>query len=131
MAVKYIPLRLVVSIHANQIRLYGGTAGIRDIGLLESALAQPRVSAGGKLIHKSIFDKASAYGFHLCKNHPFVDGNKRVAFVVMFLFLHKNGWLINTSEEAAYEMMIGVAEGKSSKPKLSNWLKDHSKKIPH
>ena len=131
MAVKYIPLRLVVSIHANQIRLYGGTAGIRDIGLLESALAQPRVSAGGKLIHKSIFDKASAYGFHLCKNHPFVDGNKRVAFVVMFLFLHKNGWLINTSEEAAYEMVIGVAEGKSSKPKLSNWLKDHSKKIPH
>ncbi|HMV27431.1 MAG TPA: type II toxin-antitoxin system death-on-curing family toxin [bacterium] len=128
MAVKYPPIELVKSIHANQIRQYGGIFGLRDPGLLESALAQPRRSVGGKLIHKTIFDKAAAYGFHLCKNHPFVDGNKRVAFIIMYIFMANNNWIINASEESAYSMMMELAEGKLSKRRLSAWLQKNSHK---
>ncbi|MBL7995644.1 type II toxin-antitoxin system death-on-curing family toxin [bacterium] len=128
MPVKYLPIDLVKIIHANQISRYGGRFGIRDIGLLESALAQPRMSAGGKLVHKTIFEKAAAYGFHLCKNHPFIDGNKRVAFIVMYIFLSHNGWYVDASEQDAYSIMIRLAGGKLSKRELSDWLKAHSKK---
>ena len=129
MPVKYVPIELVKLIHSNQIRLYGGRPGIRDRGLLESALAQPKMSAGGRPIYKAIFDKAAAYGFHLCKNHPFVDGNKRVVFVVMYIFTYTNGFIIESTEEEAYTMMMRLADGKLSKQDLSKWLKEHSMKL--
>jgi death-on-curing protein len=84
---------------------------------------------GGKEIHRSVFDKAAAYGFHVCNNHPFVDGNKRVAFVLMDIFLQKNGWEITATEEEAYLMMMALASGKLSKSKLSSWLKEHTARL--
>ena len=92
MAVRFVPNKLVPMIHRNLIQRYGGSFGIRDHGLLASALAQPEMTVGGKFAHRTLFDKASAYGYHLCANHPFIDGNKRVAFAVMILFLERNGY---------------------------------------
>ena len=93
-------------------------------------MAQPRVTVGGRFAHKTLFEKAAAYGFHLCKNHSFVDGNKRVAFVLMDMFLEKNGWEIVTDEEEAYSMMIALASGKLTKVELASWLKEHSSRLP-
>jgi death on curing protein len=129
MRTKYLPAELVIAIHADLLHRYGGEPGIRDRGLLESALAQPKMAFGGKDIHKTIFDKAAAYGFHICNNHPFVDGNKRVALVLMDLFLQKNGWAIIATEEETYSMMISLASGKLSRPKLSSWLKQNSTRL--
>ena len=126
MATRFVPPELVLSIHADLLQRYGGEPGLRDPGLLESTHAQPRMTAGGKEIHKTVFDKAAAYGFHVCKNHPFIDGIKRVAFVLMDVFLQKNGWEIISSEEEAYTMMMSLASGKLSKAQLANWLKEHT-----
>ena len=126
MAVRFIPEDLVLFIHADLLRRYGGQPGLRDRGLLESALAQPKITAGEKFAHKTLFEKAAAYGFHLCKNHPFVDGNKRVAFVLMDMFLQRNGWEIAADEEEAYSIMIALASGRLTKAQLASWLKEHS-----
>lgn len=129
MAAKFLPLELVKLIHANQIHRYGGLLGIRDHGLLESALAQPKMITGGRLIHKNVFDQAAAYGFHLCKNHPFVDGNKRTVFVSMYVFLFNNGYEMTATEEDAYSMMMKLANGKLSKNEVASWLKKNCSKI--
>ncbi len=88
------------------------------------------MTASGKFVHKTLFDKAAAYGFHVCKNHPFVDGNKRVAFVLMDIFLQKNGWEIISNEEDAYSMMMALASGKLTKSQLSKWLREGTAKLP-
>ena len=126
MAVRFLPAELVMMIHSDLLQRYGGKTGLRDIGLLQSSLAQPKVTVGRKFVHKWVFDKAAAYGFHLCRNHPFIDGNKRVAFVVMDLFLQRNDWEIVANEEEAYSLMIDLSSGHVSKPELSSWLKNHS-----
>ena len=130
MAVNFIPDEIVLTIHTDLLQRYGGAAGLRDQNLLESALAQPKVTIGGKYANKTLFDKAAAYGFHVCMNHPFVDGNKRVAFVLMDVFLQKNGWEIIAQEEETYSMMMSLASGKINKAQLSSWLKEHSSKSP-
>jgi death-on-curing protein len=129
MATRFIPNRIVSTIHSDLLQRYGGRPGLRDPGLLDSALAQPKMTVGGKFVHTTLFDKAAAYGFHVCKNHPFVDGNKRVAFVLMDIFLQKNGWEITSTEEEAYSMMISLASGRLSKAHLSKWLKEHASKL--
>jgi death-on-curing protein len=129
MATRFIPDRIVAIIHSDLLQRYGGRPGLRDPNLLDSALAQPKVTVGGKFAHKTLFDKAAAYGFHICRNHPFVDGNKRVAFVLMDIFLQKNGWEIISNEEEAYSMMMLLASGKLSKGQLSKWLKEHSSRL--
>lgn len=128
MLVHFIPQDLILSIHADLIQRYGGRTGLRDRNLLDSALAQPKVTVGGRYAHKTLFDKAAAYGFHLSRNHPFVDGNKRIAFVLMHIFLQMNGREIVAQEEEAYSMMMDLASGKLSKAQLSTWLKEHSAK---
>jgi death-on-curing protein len=108
--------------------MYGGRPGIRDKNLLESALAQPRMTMGRRFVHRTVFEKAAAYGFHVCSNHPFVDGNKRVSFLLMVIFLDRNGWELKATEEDAYSLMINLASGKISKSALADWLKKHSSK---
>lgn len=128
MSIHFIPKEVVLTIQRDQVEEFGGTHGIRDENLLESALSQPKATFGGKYLHETIFDKAAAYGFHLCKNHPFIDGNKRVAFLVMYMFLRKNGWILKASEKDAYAAMMDTASGNLSKKKLSEWLKEHTEK---
>ena len=125
-----MPLEVVLTIHADLLQRYGGRAGIRDRKLLESALAQPKMTIKGRFVHKTIFEKAAAYGYHLCKNHPFVDGNKRVALVLMDIFLERNGWEIVAHEEQIYSMMLDLASGKLIKAQLASWLKKYSSRLP-
>jgi death on curing protein len=132
MAVKFLSVELVRIIQADLVRRYGGRTGLRDPELLESAVVHPRMTVGGKPAcrpaYRTIFDKASAYGFHLCRNHPFIDGNKRVAFVAMYIFLQKNGWTLNAPEENAYRMMMELASAKITRSELSAWLKRNSRR---
>lgn len=128
MAIRFIPKEVVLIVHSDLVRRYGGRSGLRDAGLLESALAQPMITVGGRYANKTLFDKAAAYGFHICKNHPFVDGNKRVAFVLMDIFLQENGWNLTVTEEEAYATIMALASGHLTKVELSTWLKKHSSK---
>ena len=131
MAIRFVPKEVVITIHADLLQRYGGRPGLRDPGLLESALAQPMITFGGKYANKTLFDKAAAYGFHVCKNHPFIDGNKRVAFVLMDVFLQENGRQITADEEEAYATMMGLASGQITKAQLCLWLKKHSSRSLH
>ena len=96
----------VLRIHERQIRKYGGTPGVRDDGLLESALAQPQATFGGTLLHLTIYEQAAAYLYHLAMNHPFLDGNKRTAFAVMDAFLRLDGYQLNLSNDQVYQLVL-------------------------
>lgn len=114
----------MLSIHDKQIRLYGGLSGIRDEGLLESAISQPQATFGGEFLHPTIVEQAAAYLFHINKNHAFVDGNKRTAFDVMVTFLNLNDYELNLTPEEAEELTIQVADDKVNKEELIEILKD-------
>ena len=129
MAIRFIPDDIVPLIHADLLRRYGGRPGLRDRNLLAFALAQPKMTFEGRFLHRTVFDKAAAYGYHICKDHPFVDGNKRLAFVLMDIFLQRNGWNLTASEEDAYSIMITLARGELTKSALAKWLRQHSAKI--
>lgn len=128
-SIVFLPRHIVVYFHEQLIKIYGGTAGIRDEGLLDSALEQPRAMFGGSYLHDSLTKMAAAYGFHLCKNHPFIDGNKRIALVAMDTFLQKNGYEISASEKAVYEIIIKLASGELSKDELTEWLEKNISKL--
>ncbi len=125
--IKYIKKNIVLTFHRQLIEDYGGLDGLRDEGLLESALAQAETTVFGEYLHQDIFEMASAYGYHLCQNHPFIDGNKRVAFVVMDTFLRINGWEIAAEDRAIYSLMINLAGGQIDKSQLAQWLRDNCK----
>ncbi|MDX2239347.1 MAG: type II toxin-antitoxin system death-on-curing family toxin [Leptolyngbyaceae cyanobacterium bins.302] len=112
----------VKKIHIAQIKRFGGSSGIRDEGLLESALAQPQATFAGQLLHSSIHEQAAAYLYHLAMNHPFIDGNKRTAFATMDSFLRLNGYALNLSKEEAYTLVIQVIQGEIDKVQLSKQL---------
>ncbi|MGF1519789.1 MAG: type II toxin-antitoxin system death-on-curing family toxin [Nodosilinea sp.] len=119
---KFLDAATILMLHSRQIERFGGTAGVRDRGLMESALAQPQATFGGELLHPTLPEQAAAYLYHLAKNHPFVDGNKRTAFAVMVTFLRLNGARLNLSNDQAYDLVMGVAQGQIDKPALANIL---------
>ncbi len=124
---RFIQLSQVLNIHNRQINKFGGTSGIRDEGLLESALAQPQATFGGQFLHPTLPEQAAAYLYHLAKNHPFVDGNKRTAFAVMDTFLRINGYRLDLSADATYQMVLDVVEDRMSKEALGEFLQKHIK----
>ena len=103
----------------DQIRRYGGTYGVRDPQLLSSALAMPAASFQGKYLHSDLYEQAAAYAFHICQNHPFVDGNKRTALASALVFLSLNGVDFNDPNEDLYRLMLKTAAGKSGKSEIS------------
>lgn len=118
---RWLTESVVRAVHADQIRAHGGTLGLRDRGLLESALDRPR----NRFHYQSavgLHGLADAYGFALANNHPFVDGNKRVAFQAMYVFLGLNGLRIVASEEAVVSLMLSVASGELDEERLTSWL---------
>jgi death-on-curing protein len=119
----------VILIHKNQIEIYGGAIEIRDVGLLESAINQPMTSFDNISLHPTIFVKAAAYLFYLCINHPFLDGNKRVALASSLVFLDLNGYDILDPNEVLYDFVIGVAEGKFKLEEIKNKLESLAKLI--
>ena len=113
----------VVAIHSDQIARYGGEAGIRDMALLESAVAQPQASFGGQWLHPDIWSMAAAYAFHISQNHPFYDGNKRTALASALVFLRMHGIRIRDSKSTLIDVMYRVAKGEMDKVKLAASLK--------
>lgn len=121
---RWLALVHVLAIHSDQIKTHGGSAGLRDRGLLESALERPK----NQLHYGSDPDLASlaaAYGFGLANNHPFVDGNKRVAFQAMYLFLGLNGFRIEAPEEAVVSLILSLAAGELNETELADWVRRH------
>jgi death on curing protein len=112
----------VIEIHTTQLAVFGGSAGLRDRGLLESAVAQPQASFGGEFAHEGLFEMAAAYLFHIASNHPFVDGNKRAGFLAAVVFLDVNGIHLEHPSEALYDLTIGVAEGRIDKKAVAREL---------
>lgn len=102
---------------------FGGESNLRDAALLDSALAQPEATFGGEFLHPAIEDQVAAYLFHLCANHPFVDGNKRVAFAAMDTFLRLNGRRLTLTDDEAYELTIRVARGETDKEEIAQVLR--------
>ena len=115
MKLLFLMLDEVLTLHDAQIGLFGGSRGIRDIALLESALGNAEAIFGGQGLHQTAAEIAAAYLYGICHNHPFVDGNKRTAAAAALVFLDMNGIEIDAGEDELYDLVIGVAEGRISK----------------
>jgi death-on-curing protein len=122
---RYLALAEVVELHARVIEAASGTAGLRDLGALESAVAQPRAMFGGADLYPDLAAKAAALGFALIRNHPFLDGNKRTGHAAMEVFLMLNGRELRASVPDAEAIIIGVAAGEYKRERLASWLTDH------
>jgi len=121
-----IPKELILYFYDQLIQTYGGTHGIRDEKLLDSALEQAKATYNGNYLNDTLMKMAAVYGYHLCNNHPFVDGNKRIAFVAMDVFLQRNSFEIVASEKETYKMMIQLSSGALSKNELTTWLENNT-----
>ena len=119
----FLSLSEVLEIHRDQVTRYGGASGIRDIELLKSALGMPSATYGGQFLHTGIYEMAAAYLFHLVKNHPFVDGNKRVGTVAAFVFLALNGFDLDAPEDDLAEMVLAVARGELDKADVAVFIR--------
>lgn len=128
--VRFLPEEIVLAIHDDQIRLYGGIYGVRDAGALDAALHMPQAQFDGQFLHPTLFHMAAAYGFHVCQNHPFLDGNKRTGGMVMFTFLELNGLEPVATEADYYTVMMAVATGEMSKERLADWLQTVVNGVP-
>ena len=122
----FLELGEVVQIHRDQIERYGGSEGIRDMDLLESALAMPAAGAGNEYFHEDLLAMAAAYLFHITRNHPFVDGNRRVGAVAAFVFLALNGVDLDAPEDEFEALVMGVAEGRIGKADAAQFLSRHA-----
>jgi len=127
MNLKFLSLAEVLAIHKDQITRYGGASGIRDIDLLKSALGMPPATYGGDFLHTDIFEMAAGYLFHLVKNHPFVDGNKRVGAVAALVFLDLNGFDFHAPEDDFAEMVLALARGEINKSQVAVFIHNWSK----
>ncbi len=123
----FLTLAEVLEIHQDQMRRYGGSPGSGDLDLLKSALAMPQAGMGEQYFHADIVEMAAAYLFHIVRNHPFVDGNKRTGTVAALVFLAMNGIDIE-ADETEFELLVRkVAEGKAGKNDIANFLRAGAK----
>ena len=124
----WVPQDVALAYHEQQIAQHGGGAGIRDLGLLQSALARPMNAFHYERV-TSLARLAAAYGFGIAKNHPFIDGNKRTAYVVTRVFLNVNGFDIDATKEEKYLTFLTLAEGRLSEEELAVWIESKLKKV--
>lgn len=123
----FITIQEMIDDHTVIIQKYGGIDGIRDIGLLASALDMPKARMFGEYLHPTIFDKAAAYLFHMICNHPFVDGNKRTGTMAALTFLRQNRIYIEFTEEQALaleELVVSTADGKVTKEEIAAFFRE-------
>ena len=126
---RYLSLGELVDLHQALLEQTGGATGIRDLGMLESALAQPRATFGGTDLHPTLIAKAAALGFSLTLNHAFVDGNKRVAHAAMEVFLLLNGVELIAAIDDQERLMLNLADGRMTREELTSWLENHVKPV--
>ena len=125
----FLTTKLVQEIHQRMIAEFGGDAGLRDQGLLEAAVAMPMATFGGQFLHPSVPEMVAAYLFHICKNHPFVDGNKRTALATSLVFLDLNNYSVKASDSTLEALTLGVADGRVDKQATTAFFKMHARKL--
>ena len=123
---RYLYPQQVLYLYQQIIQQSGGTVGLRDRGLLESAVYRPQASFGGQDLYPDLFSKVAALGHSLVSNHPFIDGNKRVGFEAMRLMLRLNGYDVHASLKTKYQFVINIAKGQLTEQAITDWLKQHS-----
>jgi len=122
----FLTLNEVLEIHDHQIELHGGDPTIRDLTLLESALAQPCSGLGDEYFHKDLYEMAAAYLYHITQNHPFIDGNKRTGAQAADIFLCLNGLDLNCDSNAFEALVRSVARGELMKPEIADFFKKYA-----
>lgn len=127
MKIRFLGLDEVLALHADQITRYGGASGVRDLGLLESAVATAEASFGRLYLHATLPEMTAAYLYHLAQNHPFVEGNERVAAAATFMFLFMNDLVLHCSEDALVDLTMAVASGTATKAEAALFLAKHVK----
>ena len=120
----YLDKETIIEIHRLQIEEHGGLAGIRNMGGIESASAQPQATFGNEDLHPTVFDKAAAYAFYIAESQSFLDGNKRVALASALIFLALNGYEFIENQPQFYDAMIAISAGKLDKEGLSSLFRD-------
>lgn len=126
---KYLTPEQVLFIHSRIIDTTGGAHGVRDLGLLQSAMSRPRATFGGKDLYPDLFHKAAALFQSLVKNHPFVDGNKRTAIAAAGLFLKMNGYALETSQRELEKFALGMATGRITFEDAALWLRKYGSAV--
>ena len=124
---RHLSLGEVLELHRRIVEQTGGATGVRDLGALESALAQPRMTFGGHDLYPELADKAAAFGFSLIQNHPFVDGNKRVGHAALETFLMLNGTELQVTVDEAERTILDVAAGKLKREVFTEWVRSHTR----
>jgi len=119
----FLDIDRVLRTHVSLIERYGGEEGVRDIGLLHSAIAMPQASAGGAPVHADLFEMAAAYLYHIVQNHPFVDGNKRTGAAAAIIFLAMNDMEVEADEEGLVDLTMAVARGESGKAEIAEFFR--------
>jgi death-on-curing protein len=127
---RYLTLEEVLELHRLTLEQFGGLDGVRDLGGLESALAQPQMTFGGQDLYPSLAEKAGALGFSLVCNHPFVDGNKRVGHAAMETFLVLNGWELAARVDEQEQIVWRLAAGSLKREELTAWVQSHLQQRP-
>ena len=123
MTPEFLTVADVLELHAEQLHRFGGADGLRDLGLLESAVAQPNAGFGGVLLHPGLFEMAAAYLYPIVCNHAFVDGDKRTGLLAALVFLDLNGIVVAHGTDALFELTLAVAEGRMTKPAVAEVLR--------
>ncbi len=124
--VQYPSVQDVIDIHEIMILRYGGSPGLRDAGLLESALASPRQTMFDQELYPDLAAKATILLIGLLKNHPFVDGNKRTAFITLLRFLEMNDYMLSTTEDELFEFILNIITAKVTKDEATIWIRDRN-----
>jgi death on curing protein len=130
MTPRFLSAQDVLRLHAITIEDQGGDPSIRDRALLDAAVAMPAQQYGGQYLHEDIPAMAAAYAFHICKNHPFVDGNKRAGTAAMIAFLVDNGWVFEATADEAEPVILRLAAGELDKDAFAAWASGHMREKP-
>jgi len=128
--VRYLTLGEVLELHLRVVAQTGGATALRDLGALESAVAQPRMTFGGEDLYPDVAANAAALAFSLILNHPFVDGNKRVGHAALETFLVLNGFELDTPVSDAEQVVLEVARGARERAALVEWIRSHVRPLP-
>lgn len=124
---QFLGLEEILAIHEDRIRKYGGSSGLRDLELLQSAIGNIEATFGGEFLHQTLFEMAAAYLYGICRNHAFLDGNKRTALACAIAFLRLNDLRLEAAEDDLYDLVIGVAEGRVSKAAVAVFFEKHTR----
>jgi len=125
----FLSVDRVLRLHDMQLRLFGGADGVRDLGLLESAIGNAEATFGGEFLHQDLFEMAAAYLYGICRNHPFVDGNKRTAVTSALVFLEINDIWVESNDDELYALVIATAEARADKSEIAEFLRERVKNV--